>query len=73
MNCVCDVFCLKFFRLVVLYTILKLCFCWKIEEVADKEDTDLKQYFNECFDFIDEAKKNGGYVLVHCYAGRSRR
>ncbi|PNX93984.1 dual specificity protein phosphatase 1, partial [Trifolium pratense] len=40
--------------------------------VADKEDTNLKQYFNECFDFIDEAKRNGGYVLVHCYAGRSR-
>ncbi|GAU12002.1 hypothetical protein TSUD_196260 [Trifolium subterraneum] len=41
--------------------------------VADKEETNLRQYFNECFDFIDEAKRYGGNVLVHCYAGRSRR
>ncbi|KAH1200714.1 Dual specificity protein phosphatase 1 [Glycine max] len=47
-------------------------FCWKIEAVVDRDDEDLKQYFNECFDFIDEAKRLGGGVLVHCFAGRSR-
>ncbi|XP_058759727.1 dual specificity protein phosphatase 1 isoform X2 [Vicia villosa] len=47
-------------------------FVYKVIDAADKEDTNLKQYFNECFEFIDEAKKNGGYVLVHCFAGRSR-
>ncbi|KAI5415965.1 dual specificity protein phosphatase 1 [Lathyrus oleraceus] len=47
-------------------------FVYKVIDVADKEDTNLTQYFNDCFEFIDEAKKNGGYVLVHCYAGRSR-
>ncbi|KAK7387798.1 hypothetical protein VNO78_22591 [Psophocarpus tetragonolobus] len=47
-------------------------FIYKIIDVVDKEDEDLKQYFNECFDFIDEAKRQGGGVLVHCFAGRSR-
>ncbi|KAJ4894402.1 Cytochrome P450 protein [Raphanus sativus] len=32
----------------------------------------LGMYFDECFDFIDEAKKLGGSVLVHCFVGKSR-
>ncbi|ESW26118.1 hypothetical protein PHAVU_003G092400 [Phaseolus vulgaris] len=48
-------------------------FVYKIICVVDKDNEDLKQYFNECFDFIDEAKRLGGGVLVHCFAGRSRR
>ncbi|XP_043696799.1 dual specificity protein phosphatase 1-like isoform X2 [Telopea speciosissima] len=40
--------------------------------VTDREDTDIAQYFDECFDFIDEAKRLGGGVLVHCFVGRSR-
>lgn len=39
----------------------------------DKEDENLKQYFNECFNFIEEANRMGGGVLVHCFVGRSRR
>uniref|UniRef100_A0A2P2JH78 protein-tyrosine-phosphatase n=1 Tax=Rhizophora mucronata TaxID=61149 RepID=A0A2P2JH78_RHIMU len=42
------------------------------EEVVDREDTNLKQYFDECFEFIDEAKRQNGGVLVHCFVGRSR-
>lgn len=45
--------------------------CW-YEVVADREDTDLAQYFDDCVEFIDEAKRSGG-VLVHCFVGRSRR
>ncbi|XP_035548615.1 dual specificity protein phosphatase 1-like isoform X1 [Juglans regia] len=41
-------------------------------EVTDREDTDIKQYFDESFDFIDEAKRLGGGVLVHCFVGKSR-
>ena len=41
--------------------------------VVDKEDTNLEMYFDECVDFIDEAKRQGGSVLVHCFVGKSRR
>ncbi|KAJ1405616.1 Tyrosine specific protein phosphatases domain [Sesbania bispinosa] len=47
-------------------------FVYKTIDVVDRDDANLKQYFNECFDFIDEAKRHGGRVLVHCYAGKSR-
>ncbi|KAF5179779.1 Dual specificity phosphatase [Thalictrum thalictroides] len=45
--------------------------CKKIE-VADRPESDIAQHFDECFHFIDEAKKMGGAVLVHCFAGKSR-
>jgi protein-tyrosine phosphatase len=47
-------------------------FIYKIINVTDREDTDIKQYFNECFNFIDEAKRLDGGVLVHCLVGKSR-
>ncbi|OMP00243.1 hypothetical protein CCACVL1_03432, partial [Corchorus capsularis] len=47
-------------------------FVYKIIPVFDKEDTNISQYFDECFDFIDEAKSKGGGVLVHCFVGKSR-
>nr|XP_028951475.1 dual specificity protein phosphatase 1-like [Malus domestica] len=45
---------------------------FKIEIVADRVCTDLKQHFDECIEYIDEAKRSGGGVLVHCFVGRSR-
>ncbi|XP_017975696.1 PREDICTED: dual specificity protein phosphatase 1B isoform X2 [Theobroma cacao] len=47
-------------------------FVYKIIEVMDREETNLMQYFDECFSFIDEAKRLGGGVLVHCFMGISR-
>ncbi|KAJ4722372.1 putative Dual specificity protein phosphatase [Melia azedarach] len=47
-------------------------FVYKVVGVADKEDTNLSQYFDECIDFIDEAKRQGVGVLIHCLAGKSR-
>ncbi|KAG2727415.1 hypothetical protein I3843_01G151900 [Carya illinoinensis] len=47
-------------------------FEYKVINVTDREDTDIKQYFDESFDFIDEAKRLGGGVLVHCFVGKSR-
>ncbi|XP_068658878.1 dual specificity protein phosphatase 1-like [Aristolochia californica] len=47
-------------------------FIYKKVEVLDSPDTNIEQYFSECFDYIDEAKRTGGGVLVHCFAGRSR-
>ncbi|XP_047332575.1 dual specificity protein phosphatase 1-like [Impatiens glandulifera] len=47
-------------------------FAYKTIEVSDKEDVNILQYFEECFEFIEEAKRAGGGVLVHCFVGRSR-
>lgn len=47
-------------------------FTYKKIEVRDSADVDLEEHFDECFAFINEAKQNGGAVLVHCFAGRSR-
>ncbi|CAN0886817.1 Dual specificity protein phosphatase 1 [Linum grandiflorum] len=47
-------------------------FVYKVIAVADREETNLRQYFEECINFIDEAKRQGGGVLVHCFVGRSR-
>jgi protein-tyrosine phosphatase len=40
--------------------------------VNDCPGQNLKQHFEEAFDFIDEAKNNNSKVLVHCQAGVSR-
>ncbi|CAI0466349.1 unnamed protein product [Linum tenue] len=48
-------------------------FVYKVIAVADREETNLRQYFDECINFIDEAKRQGGGVLVHCFVGKSRR
>lgn len=44
---------------------------YQIKE-EDLEDTNLLQYFEKTFKFIDDARKKGGRVLVHCNAGISR-
>ena len=43
-------------------------------EVTDSttEDNDLLSHFDRCCAFIDDARRDGGTVLVHCVAGRSR-
>jgi len=47
-------------------------FQYKHLEAADNGIQNLRQFFEEAFDFIDEAKKAGTGVLVHCQAGISR-
>ncbi|KAL8242601.1 hypothetical protein R6Q59_012903 [Mikania micrantha] len=46
-------------------------FIYKVVDVPDKEDVNIAKFFNDCFGFINEAKRTGG-VLVHCFVGRSR-
>jgi len=45
-------------------------FVYKI--INNREDVNIENYFDECFAFIDEAKRMGGGVLVHCFVGKSR-
>lgn len=40
--------------------------------IMDTWNQDLPKHFQRAFDFIDEAKKVGGCVLIHCIAGVSR-
>lgn len=40
--------------------------------LRDTEDEDLLDYLDACLDFIDQGRKEGS-VLVHCFAGVSRR
>jgi len=47
-------------------------FVYKIINIPDREDVNIENYFDECFAFIDEAKRMGGGVLVHCFVGKSR-
>lgn len=47
-------------------------FVYKIINIPDREDVYIENYFDECFAFIDEAKRTGGGVLVHCFVGKSR-
>ncbi len=45
---------------------------YKQLEAADNSLQNLRQFFEEAFDFIDKAKENHCGVLVHCQAGISR-
>ena len=47
-------------------------FKYKNLDILDSEKVDIKQYFEESNEFIDDAIKNNGNVLVHCHAGISR-
>ncbi|PRQ36849.1 putative phosphoric monoester hydrolase [Rosa chinensis] len=47
-------------------------FVYRVLNVEDRRTTDLQQHFDECFNYIEEAKTSGGGVLVHCFSGKSR-
>jgi len=48
-----------------------LAFKYKVIDVQDKEEANIKQYFEDVSNFIIEGK-NEGYVLIHCPTGNSR-
>lgn len=45
---------------------------YKYLPLQDEPNQDISQYFKDGFEFIDQALRNGGKVLVHCHAGISR-
>jgi protein-tyrosine phosphatase len=45
---------------------------YKVVNVMDVPWENLTRYLGSCIKFIKEGMKNGGKVLVHCYAGVSR-
>ena len=47
-------------------------FEYKVWKLEDDIDADVKQYFEDGIQFIDEALNSGGTVFVHCAAGISR-
>ena len=47
-------------------------FDYLILNALDTENTNLSEYFEICNDYIDKALEDGGKVLIHCMAGRSR-
>mmetsp|Transcript_4923 Transcript_4923/g.7290 ORF Transcript_4923/g.7290 Transcript_4923/m.7290 type:complete len:361 (+) Transcript_4923:67-1149(+) len=40
--------------------------------LPDEPGSDLNSHFSKAFEFIEDAKKGGGKVLIHCYQGVSR-
>ncbi|GAM22524.1 hypothetical protein SAMD00019534_056990, partial [Acytostelium subglobosum LB1] len=40
-------------------------------DIYDMDDVDIKKYFEQTFEFIEEGRRDGA-VLVHCFAGMSR-
>ena len=54
------------------YEIYSDDFTYKIIHINDDSWVNIKQYFEECNKFIDDAIKNNGKILIHCKFGASR-
>lgn len=47
-------------------------FEYNIIDICDRNYAEIHNFFDECSNFIDNALKNNGKVLVHCKCGVSR-
>jgi len=45
---------------------------YKTIPVTDSGHQNLRKYFEDAIEYIDEARKNGANILIHCQAGVSR-
>ena len=47
-------------------------FTYKSIEILDTASSDVLAILPQCFEFIDQVADQGGKVLLHCFAGKSR-
>ncbi|KAF2981201.1 hypothetical protein EK904_014552 [Melospiza melodia maxima] len=47
-------------------------YCYKWIPVEDSHTADISSHFQEAIDFIEQVRRAGGRILVHCEAGISR-
>ena len=47
-------------------------FIYKRVDLMDKPNFDITSSFSSCYEFILNAKSQGGRCLIHCYQGKSR-
>ena len=47
-------------------------FKYKLLDIGDSSTNNIKQHFEECNEFIENAINSGGNVLIHCMYGISR-
>lgn len=45
---------------------------YKCIKIDDSQNADISQYFQECIEFIHNARINSQNILVHCFSGKSR-
>jgi hypothetical protein len=60
-------------KCVISFPLVEPLFMLSTPTVMDNTQASLLVHLNPAIEFITKAREGGGNVLVHCFAGRSRR